>query len=94
MVEATIPKDLASRRRALGMPIDELSTRAGVSVSTVKRFLSGKAWPRGDYALKISECLGEPGFNRQRARSIEDMRMEQAIKKAKGRKHEIQATTK
>lgn len=84
MAEATyIPKDLASRRRALGMPIDELSIRAGVSVSTVKRFLSGKAWPRGDRALKISECLGEPGFNREHALGIERMRMKQAIKKAK-----------
>ena len=84
MVEATyIPEHLANRRRALGMPIDELSTRAGVSVSTVKRFLTGKLWPTGDRALRISESLGVPQFNLARAQDTERMRMKQAIRKAR-----------
>lgn len=84
MVQAIhIPNELANRRRALGMPLDELSRRAGVSASTVKRFLTGNRWPSGDRALKISECLGMPGFDDQRARGIEHMRMRQAVKKAR-----------
>lgn len=84
MVQAIyIPSELANRRRALGMPLDELSRRAGVSVSTVKRFLTGNHWPSADRALKISECLGMPGFDDQHARGIEHMRMRQAIRKAR-----------
>ncbi len=83
MVEAAlIPKNLASRRRALGMPIDELSTRSGVSISTIKRFLAGKTLSRYDNALKIGEALGVPALDIDRARDTERMRLEQAIKKA------------
>ena len=84
MAEATyITKDLASRRRALGMPIDELSIRAGVSVSTIKRFLAGKTLSRYDNALKIGEALGVPALDTAHARDTDRMRLEQAIKKAK-----------
>ena len=94
MVEATyIPKELASRRRALGMPIDELSSRAGVSINTVNRFLAGKASTRYPHALKISESLGVPGLDLERASDTERMRMRQAIKKAKALVALVQGTS-
>ena len=84
MVEATyVYRDLSDRRRALGMPIDELSRRAGVSVNTVKRFLAGKTSTRYPHALKISESLGVPGLDLARAQAIYKMRQRQAVQKAK-----------
>jgi len=65
------------------MPLDELSRRAGVSVSTVKRFLAGKIYPRWDTALRISETLGVPGLDLPRAQPIYKMRQRQAAQKAK-----------
>ena len=84
MVATTcIYTDLAKRREALGMPINELSRRAGVSVSTVNRFLSGRNSPRVDHALRISECLGVPGLCIERAVDIDHMRRRQALAKAR-----------
>ena len=80
---ANVCKDLDKRRRALGMPIDELSRRANVSPSTVKRFLAGQVWPRCDHALRISESLGVPGLCTEHAVDIDRMRRWQAFAKAK-----------
>ncbi len=78
-----ICSELDRRRRELGMPLDELSQRAGVSVSTAKRFLAGKIHPRWDSVLRISETLGAPGLDLPRAQAIYKMRQRQAVQKAK-----------
>ena len=74
---------LDNRRRALEMPLDELSRRANVSLRTVRRVLAGERGARFDAVSAIADALGVPVLDIDRARDIDEMRREQAVAKAK-----------
>ena len=59
MASATyILRELDQRRRALGMPLKELSRRAKVSPSTVRRVLGGEPGARIETVAAIGHALG------------------------------------
>lgn len=79
---AHICNELDNRRRALGMPLDELSRRANVSLLTVRRVLAGERGARFDTVSAIADALGVPVLDIDRARDIDEMRRDQAVSKA------------
>jgi len=84
MTSATyIFKGLEQRRRALDMPLKELSSRANVSPSTVRRVLSGEPGARIEVVAAIGDALGVPRLNFPEARPTSKMRRLQAAIKAR-----------
>jgi len=83
MTSATyISNKLDQRKRALDMPLNELSRRANVSPSTVRRVLAGERGARFDAVSAIADALGVPVLDIDRARDIDEMRRDQAVSKA------------
>ena len=76
-------KNLDQRRRALDMPLKELSRRANVSPSTVRRVLSGEPKARIEVVTAIGDALGVPRLNFSEARPPSKMRRLQAALKAR-----------
>ncbi len=84
MTSATyISSKLDKRRRNLQMPLNELSRRANVSLSTVQRVLSGARGAHLEAVTAIGDALGIPALDFRQAHSVDRMRTEQAIKKAR-----------
>ena len=84
MTSATyISKNLDQRRRALDMPLNELSSRANVSPSTVRRVLAGEPGAGIEIVAAIGDALGVPRLNFTEARPPGKMRRLQATLKAR-----------
>ena len=79
---AKIIKELQNRRRQLEIPYKILAERSGIAMVTVQRALSGRAGVRLDTLLAIAENLGL-GIDVHRSRNVNEMREEQARKKAR-----------
>jgi transcriptional regulator with XRE-family HTH domain len=45
-------------RRALGLSVDELADRTGVTHTTIRKWERGRALPRIDHADRLAEVLG------------------------------------
>ena len=83
MVEAVnILDDLGRRRRSLGMSYDELSRRAGVPVSTLKRVMGGEVTASFSTVSAVADALGVD-FAKAAAEEIPAMRERQARAKAR-----------
>ena len=83
MINTTkIIKELQNRRRQLEIPYKILAERAGIAMVTVQRALSGSAGVRLDTLLAIAENLGLD-LDVQPSRKVNEMREEQAQKKAR-----------
>ncbi len=54
----SILSELSRRRRALGIPYEELGQRCGVSISTLKRVLSGEVTASFSTVAAIADTLG------------------------------------
>ena len=84
MTSATyILKKLDQRRQALDMPLKELSSRANVSLSTVRRVVAGEPGARIETVTAIGDALGVPNLNFPKARPPDKMRRLQAALKAR-----------
>ena len=84
MTSATyIFKSLDQRRRALDMPLNELRSRANVSLSTVQRVLAGEPGARIEVVAAIGDALGVRGLNFPEAQPATEMRRLQAVLKAR-----------
>lgn len=78
-----ISRKLDERRCALGMPLNELSRRANVSFSTIRRVLGGERGARFGTVTAIGDALGVSRLNFELARPPEKMRHLQAALKAR-----------
>ncbi len=78
-----ISAKLDERRRTLRMPLNELSRRADVSFSTVRRVLGGERGARFETVTAIGDALGVLHLNFDQARPPEKMRRLQAALKAR-----------
>ena len=84
---------LDERRRALGMPLNELSSRANVSLSTVRRVLGGECRPGLEAVVAIGDALGVSRLDFGDARPAEKMRHLQAALKARKLVGMVQGTS-
>ncbi len=88
-----ISSKLDERRRTLGMPLNELSRRANVSLSTVRRVLGGGHGARLEAVTAIGDALGVLCLNFDDARPPEKMRQLQAALKARKLVGMVQGTS-
>ena len=92
----TQPKEvlefLRERRNKLGMPLDELSRRSGVSLSTVKRVLSGETAAGFASVASIAHALGGD-LSFKNPQRVDCMRRRQAREKAERLVAMVQATS-
>ena len=83
---------LGRRRRDLGMPYGELGRRCGVSISTLKRVLGGKATASFSTVSAIADALGM-GLEPTQIEGIASMRERQAHDKARALVALVQGTS-
>jgi transcriptional regulator with XRE-family HTH domain len=87
-----ILEKLSQRRRDLKMSYDELGRRSGVSISTLKRVISGEETANFSTVTAIAEALGLH-FGNAPAEDIAVMRERQAHIKAKAIVSLVQGTS-
>ena len=87
-----IAQVLADRRRELGMTLDDVVRRSGISVSTVKRLFTGEHDVGISAVVAIADALGMDLSARRRIPS-DRMRQKQARKKAERLVSMVQATS-
>ena len=83
---------LRERRDKLAMPLDELSRRSGVSVSTLKRVLGGETATAFASVAAIAHALGVD-LSTKNAEPVDRMRGRQARAKAERLVGMVQATS-
>jgi len=87
-----ILNDLDRRRRDLGMPYGELGRRCGVSISTLKRVMSGEVTAGFSTVAAIADALGVH-FTTQSTEDAAAMRERQARAKARSLVAQVQGTS-